>query len=755
MSTNDENKPMDQESVDMPKKDAELASEQIPTTEETNAPKTEDVTEETSVEEVVVAETPETVAEEKVEASEETVAEEKAEASEETVAEEKAEASEETVAEEKAEASEETVIEEKVEASEETVIEEKVEASEETVAEEKVEASEETVAEEKVEASKDEVVVVENKAPEKLQVLQRFPAEAPESDELDAESYLYYHKLVAKADELVLTKDWTFISQELGIIREKWSEGPAVVSELVKSMYAAIEELEDDFKTRKQAHYERLNVRKEENLEKKKAIVAELHELIDGEKWNAQATVNKLKGRFENIRPVDRAELEKLEKQFAELVETFETKKVEIMVDRAKKEEENLAGKLYVIDKLKSTVGNLTAETKNWDDVENNLQQLAKDWKKIGRVPSEKTSDVYSQFHAALDDFYKKRMELDASYRKRMEKALARKKVIIEEAEMLIEQDDLANASQRVNILHRNWKKGENLPQKDENELWSRFKDATEKFNAYKQENLDKLREQENENLARKEAIITQAEELLTPEDWNAAADKMQALLNEWKITGPVPLKKAKQTWDTFKKVMDNFYDQRRNHFKDQRKDQKVNYDQKMILLDQMRALIDESDVEAAQKKAKEIQDEFKKLGFVPIKQKNKVWNDYREVCDKVYEHFREARKSSHKINSVVANQSEQGESDQITQKRHQRERIRQEISKLSEDIIKTKESLSYFKTDNDSNPLILDIKSKISSAEDKLSAKKTEMAELKKDIELAAKEAEKQANQESNTEEE
>lgn len=623
---------------------------------------------------------------------------------------------------------------------------------------ETVEASTEEIAveEEPTEVKSEQPEVAEeSKASEKLQVLHRFPSEVPESDELEEENYQYYYKLVAKADELVLTKDWAFISQELGIIREKWSEGPSVVSELVKSMFSAIEELEEDFKARKQAHYEKLNARKEENLVKKKAIVAELRELIDGEKWNAQATVNKLKGRFENIRLVDRAELEKLEKQFADLVETFETKKVEIMVERAKKEEENLAGKLYVIDKLKSTVKNLTAETKNWDDVENNLQQLAKDWKKIGRVPSEKTSDIYTQFHAALDDFYKKRMELDASYRKRMEKALVRKKAIIEEAEMLIDQEDLANASQRVNILHRNWKKSENLPQKDENELWSRFKDATEKFNAYKQENLDKLRDQENENLTKKEGIIEQAEDLLNTEDWNAAADKMQALLNSWKSTGPVPLKKAKSTWETFKKVMDSFYDQRRNHFKDQRKDQKINYDKKMVILDQMRALVDESDIDAAQKKAKELQDEFKKLGFVPIKQKNKVWNDYREVCDLVYEHFREVRKSSHKINAVVANQAEQGESDEITRKRHQRERIRQEISKLSEDIIKTKESLSYFKTDNDSNPLILDIKNKISTAEEKLSAKKTEMAELKKDIELAAKEADKESNEESTTEEE
>ncbi|MDV7395321.1 DUF349 domain-containing protein, partial [Arthrospira platensis SPKY1] len=121
------------------------------------------------------------------------------------------------------------------------------------------------------------------------------------------------------------------------------------------------------------------------------------------------------------------------------------------------------------------------------------------------------------------------------------------------------------------------------------------------------------------------------------PEDWNSAADAMQTLLDEWKKIGPVPLRKAKSTWEAFKKEMDTFYDARRSHFKDQRKEQKVNFDRKMAILDALRALKDETDIEAAQQKAKDLQDEFKTIGFVPIKHKNKVWRDYREVCDEVY----------------------------------------------------------------------------------------------------------------------
>ncbi|MDV7397517.1 hypothetical protein RZS08_39310, partial [Arthrospira platensis SPKY1] len=84
--------------------------------------------------------------------------------------------------------------------------------------------------------------------------------------------------------------------------------------------------------------------------------------------------------------------------------------------------------------------------------------------------------------------------------------------------------------------------------------------------------------------------------------------------------------------------------------------------------------------------------------------------------------------------------QSEEGESDDITRKRMKRERLRQDIAKMSEEILRTRESLSYFKTDSESNPLIQDIKKKIDGSEQKLDRLKQEMADLKKDIELAMK---------------
>lgn len=68
---------------------------------------------------------------------------------------------------------------------------------------------------------------------------------------------------------------------------------------------------------------------------------------------------------------------------------------------------------------------------------------------------------------------------------------------MIAEAEALIDDDSIADAARRVNKLHKAWKKTGNLPQKEENELWDKFKAATDAFNERKAENLDQLREEE------------------------------------------------------------------------------------------------------------------------------------------------------------------------------------------------------------------------------------------------------------------
>lgn len=254
---------------------------------------------------------------------------------------------------------------------------------------------------------------------------------------------------------------------------------------------------------------------------------------------------------------------------------------------------------------------------------------------------AEKNQQVWDHFNTAQDKFSELRFKHDKQYRISIERALEKKKKLIAEAESLIDDNSIADAARRVNKLHKAWKKTGNLPQKEENELWEKFKTATDSFNEKKTENIDQLRDEENKNLDAKQALIQRALEAQSAESYDEGHQAMQRLMGEWKKIGPVPRKKSSKVWKQFKEAMDAFYNQRREHFKNIRKDQKDNLTAKKEIIDKLNQLVESEDAAKAVDKAKQLQADFKKIGHVPLKFKNKVWKDYREVCDKIYGNFR------------------------------------------------------------------------------------------------------------------
>src|SRR5699024_4494483 len=173
-----------------------------------------------------------------------------------------------------------------------------------------------------------------------------------------------------------------------------------------------------------------------------------------------------------------------------------------------------------------------------------------------------------------------------------------------------------------------------NLPQRLEDELWNRFKAATDAFNEKKAKNKDRIKEQEEQHYQKKLDLIDQANSIKDTDDFDKGHSQMQNLMDRWKKIGPVARKKSNKIWKQFKGAMDEFYDRRREHFKEVKEQRKENLQEKNEILDKLRELGRHDDPIRAVDIAKGLQDKFKNAGYVPIKHKNKMWKQYREVCD-------------------------------------------------------------------------------------------------------------------------
>lgn len=564
----------------------------------------------------------------------------------------------------------------------------------------------------------------------------------PESDEEETgdtdsevnETELYYQELAEKAEEIVKLTDWAYVSMEFDNIDNKWKEGPDPSEIDIKPYREKIDELRESFEEKKKAHYEEQKKIREENLEKKKNLLKELKEIVDGEKWTKTREVGKIKGKWEQIRPIPEQEEEKLQSSFDSYISTFEDHKVDRLVKKKQKEEDNLTGKLVILEKMEQFVKGLD-DSSDWKEADKDFSKLTKQFRKIGRVPVEKNREVWGRYHDAQDTFHSMRFKHDKKYRNKIEKFLAKKKKLIDEAEALVDTNDLADAARKVNKLHRRWKKVGNLPQKDENEMWDRFKAATDAFNEMKSNNIDQLREQEDENYNEKLKLIERAEEIKDSEEWEKTHNEYQKLMDKWKKIGPVPRKKSGKIWKKFKGTMDHFYDRRRDHFKEVKEQRKDNLEEKEEVLSKLKDLKDHDDPIEAVNIAKPLQEEFKKAGYVPIKHKNRMWKEYRETCDVIYDRFRAAKAAEEVVGREnVENYSVDDIAD-IREKQKEADKLQKEIKSLSSELLQKKESLSYFKPSSSVSSLLDDVKKKIDKAEKEINKKEEKLQELEIEI--------------------
>ena len=550
----------------------------------------------------------------------------------------------------------------------------------------------------------------------------------------------YYKELADKAGQLMDLTDWAYVSMEFENIDTAWKEGADPEDVDIKPYREKVDTLREKFEEKKQAHYEEQKKKREQNLEKKQNLLKELKEIVDEKKWTLTKEVGKIKGKWDRVKSVPAEKAEELEEKFSKLLATFDEHKVDRIVKKMQKEEDNLTGKLVILEKMEKFVEGLDDKS-DWVELEKDFEDLAKQFRKIGKVPQEKNQEVWKRYHAAQDTFHSMRFKHDKKYRQKIEKFLSKKKKLIDEAEALIDADDLADAARKVNKLHRRWKKIGNLPQKDENEMWDRFKEATDAFNEKKSENIDLLRDQEQENLEEKQELIKKANEIKDSEEWDETHKQLQRLMSEWKKVGPVPRRKSGKIWKKFKGAMDHFYDRRRDHFKEVKEQRKDNLKEKEEVLDKLRELRDHDDPIEAVNIAKPLQEEFKKAGYVPIKHKNRMWKEYREICDVIYDRFRAAKAAV----DVVGHQNIDDYSDDdiadIRKLKSESSKLRKQLKKMSDELLQKKESLSYFKPTGKSNPLLDEVKKNIENLENKVDEKEERLAEVEKEIDLVTRE--------------
>ena len=270
------------------------------------------------------------------------------------------------------------------------------------------------------------------------------------------------------------------------------------------------------------------------------------------------------------------------------------------------------------------------------------LQKLHQQWREIGPVAKELREDLWSRFKAASTIINKRHQEHFEGLKAKEQENLEAKTAICEQIEnidfpALKSFKDWEEKNKEVIALQDKWKTIGFAPKKSNVKIFERFRAACDVYFNRKSEFYKNIKDEMEKNLALKKALCEKAEALKDSTDWKATADKLMQIQKEWKTIGAVPKKHSESLWQRFIGACDYFFEQKGKNTASQRGEEKENLQKKEQVIEKLKALLESDEEENKQDAVRELMKEWNEIGFVPFKEKDKIYKAYHETVDQLF----------------------------------------------------------------------------------------------------------------------
>lgn len=441
--------------------------------------------------------------------------------------------------------------------------------------------------------------------------------------ELLKQLYYKYHR----ADMVAAMQAWV----DKGGAAEDYQPEPDPTEEQFKATMQRIRQRRAEM----QAEQEQ---QRTENLAKKQAVIDKIKQLATTpeEAGKSYDAFKELQAEWREIGPVPAENVSEIWKNYQLYVEQFyDMLKLNIQF-REYDFRKNLEAKTLLCEQAEKL-----ADEKDVVAAINRLQTLHQEWKEIGPVAKELREEIWNRFKEASTVIRKRHQEFFEARKAKEEENLTKKTELCEQVEAVSTEGlktfaDWDAKTKEIIDLQAIWKAIGFAPQKVNTQIFERFRAACDKFFGEKAAYFKSVKEELNQNLQKKRALVEQAEALKESTDWKQTGDALIELQKQWKSIGAVPRKVSDELWKRFVGACDHFFEAKSQATAGQREEEKENLAKKKDIIERLRALAEEG-AEATAQKVHELQAEWANVGFVPIRDKDKVYKQYREVVDTLY----------------------------------------------------------------------------------------------------------------------
>jgi hypothetical protein len=400
----------------------------------------------------------------------------------------------------------------------------------------------------------------------------------------------------------------------------------------------------------------------------KKELVKKAEELLQLGDWRkADREITEIKHHIDDIQAAEREEAfhkfieeggEEADFDFRE-DETFQRfnavyrkikeEKHRHFADQQRSREDNLKRKNEILAQLRDFVDAEETTTSLKE-----LKKLQEEWKSIGPVPSQYNANLWANYNALLDRFYNNRSILYELKELDRRKNLEAKQEVVERAEKLLEYENMKQATRELRELHDEFKHIGPVPREEQEPLWQRFKEVSDKIYDKRRAHLEQLNTELDANLIKKRELGDRVQEFLEFNsdritEWNDKTKELLSLQKEWDAIGGLPRQVAKEVNKYFWSAFKGFFANKNKFFKDLEKMREENLRLKEGLVQEAEQLRESQDWQATANRFKELQRRWKEIGPVPEKQRDEVYRRFKSAADAFFEQKRAQGKEVNK----------------------------------------------------------------------------------------------------------
>ena len=474
-------------------------------------------------------------------------------------------------------------------------------------------------------------------------------------------------------------------------------------------------------KEKRQQLFKELEQEKQDNLQKKLDIIEKIKAMVTSpeEANKSYKEFKALQDEWRDIKNVPAERANELWRNYQLYVEQFyDLLKLNIEA-REYDFKKNLEAKTHLCEAAEKL-----AEEDDVISAFPQLQKLHQEYRETGPVSKELREEIWNRFKAASTVVNKRFQQHYDNLRAKEEENLAKKTALCEKVEAIVAEENKSSAdwerrTKEIIELQTEWKTIGFAPQKMNVKIFERFRAACDDFFGRKAEFFKNLKEQFKVNADKKRALIEKAKALQDSTDWKSTSDKLINLQKEWKTIGMVPKKLGDQLWDEFLGTCNKFFEARNAAGAGTRSEERENLEKKRDVIERLKVAAQEAG-DGLQERVQKLVEEYQSIGHVPYKEKDKLYEEYHAVLDKLYKdlNITVAKRRLSKFKDSLKQVAERGENALD----NERARLMRQYEQLKSEVQTYENNLGFLNASSKKgNSLIDEMNRKVQKLKDEV----------------------------------